>query len=228
MPDNEVRVEVDGRTLTISNLDKVLYPNTETTKGEVLSYYAQVAPVMIPLIGRRAVTRIRWPHGTGDGSFFEKNAPAGTPSWVRTVKVPSTGSRSGKGDTELVFPVVDDLATLTWLVNLAALELLEVDVPQPGHVLAVGRNRVDGQHDRVGGGQRQCLDDRVVHRGAAVLRGVGVAEPDDDDLADAVQLVAGGLAHDQDVADRVRRRHRAAAAVRRRARCARSAGAAAA
>jgi bifunctional non-homologous end joining protein LigD len=120
----EVRVEVDGRTLKLSNLDKVLYPRTGTTKGEVLNYYAQVAPVMLPHLKDRAVTRIRWPHGVADKSFFEKNAPAGTPSWVRTAKVPTTGSRgSSRHGDHLVFPIVDDLATLTWLVNLAALEL---------------------------------------------------------------------------------------------------------
>jgi bifunctional non-homologous end joining protein LigD len=120
----EVRVDVEGRTLKISNLHKVLYPRTGTTKGEVLNYYAQVAPVMLPHLRDRCVTRIRWPHGVQEGSFFEKNTPAGTPSWVRTAKVPTTGSRgaSRHGDT-LVFPIVDDLATLTWLVNLAALEL---------------------------------------------------------------------------------------------------------
>jgi bifunctional non-homologous end joining protein LigD len=120
----ELHVDVDGRTLKISNLDKVLYPRTGTTKGEVLNYYAQVAPVLLPHLRDRAVTRIRWPHGVADKSFFEKNAPAGTPSWVRTAKVPTTGSRgtSRHGD-HLVFPIVDDLATLTWLVNLAALEL---------------------------------------------------------------------------------------------------------
>ena len=119
-----VRVEVDGRILTISNLHKVLYPRTGTTKGEVLNYYAQVAPTLLPHLADRCVTRIRWPHGVQEGSFFEKNVPAGTPSWVRTAKVPTTGSRapSRNGDT-LVFPIVDDLATLTWLVNLAALEL---------------------------------------------------------------------------------------------------------
>jgi bifunctional non-homologous end joining protein LigD len=124
MTGEELRVEVDGRTLKISNLDKVLYPRTGTTKGEVLNYYAQVAPVLLPHLKDRAVTRIRWPHGVADKSFFEKNAPAGTPSWVRTAKVPTTGSRgtSRHGD-HLVFPIVDDLATLTWLVNLAALEL---------------------------------------------------------------------------------------------------------
>ncbi|MGB0100746.1 MAG: non-homologous end-joining DNA ligase [Nocardioides sp.] len=124
----EVRVEVDGRTLTISNLDKVLYPRTGTTKGEVLNYYAQVSPVLLPHLAGRCVTRIRWPHGVQDASFFEKNVPGGTPSWVHTAKVPTTGSRvrssgSGAGGDTLVFPIVDDLATLTWLANLAALEL---------------------------------------------------------------------------------------------------------
>ncbi len=120
----ELRVEVEGRTLKISNLDKVLFPQTGTTKGEVLNYYAQVAPVLLPHLKDRAVTRIRWPHGVADKSFFEKNTPAGTPSWVRTAKVPTTGSRgSSRHGDHLVFPIVDDLATLTWLVNLAALEL---------------------------------------------------------------------------------------------------------
>ncbi|MCY4727202.1 non-homologous end-joining DNA ligase [Nocardioides sp. STR2] len=119
----EVQVDVDGRTLTISNLDKVLYPRTGTTKGEVLNYYAQVSPVLLPHLKDRAVTRIRWPHGVEKGSFFEKNAPAGTPSWVRTHEVSTTGSRSGKGDGTIRFPICDDLATLTWLANLAALEL---------------------------------------------------------------------------------------------------------
>jgi bifunctional non-homologous end joining protein LigD len=123
-PTDEVLVDVEGRTLKISNLAKVLYPATGTTKGEILSYYAQIAPTLLPHLMDRAVTRIRWPHGVQDKSFFEKNAPAGTPSWVRTAKVPTTGSRgpSRNGDM-LVFPIVDDLATLTWLVNLAALEL---------------------------------------------------------------------------------------------------------
>jgi len=123
-PKDELRVDVEGRTLTISNLHKVLYPRTGTTKGEVLNYYAQVAPVLLPHLADRCVTRIRWPHGVQDASFFEKNIPNGTPSWVHTATVPTTGSRAPSkfGDT-LVFPIVDDLATLTWLVNLAALEL---------------------------------------------------------------------------------------------------------
>lgn len=126
----EVRVDVEGRTLRLSNLDKVLYPRTGTTKGEVLNYYAQVAPVLLPLLKDRPVTRVRWPHGVEKARFFEKNAPAGTPSWVRTADVPTTGSRGGSrqarspGDGDrLVFPIIDDLATLTWAANLAALEL---------------------------------------------------------------------------------------------------------
>ena len=124
----EVRVEVDGRTLKLSNLDKVLYPRTGTTKGEVLNYYAQVSAAMLPLLKDRCATRVRWPNGVEKQSFFEKNIPTGTPAWVRTAEVPTTGSRAqasgrAKNGDVLVFPVVDDLATLTWLANLAALEL---------------------------------------------------------------------------------------------------------
>jgi bifunctional non-homologous end joining protein LigD len=120
----ETPVEVEGHRITLVNLGKVMYPRTGTTKGEVLNYYAQVAQAMLPHLRDRAVTRIRWPHGTGDKSFFEKNAPSGTPRWVRTATVPTTGSRTESGEAgELTFPIIDDLASLTWAVNLAALEL---------------------------------------------------------------------------------------------------------
>lgn len=123
-----VHVEVEGRTLRLVNLDKVLYPETGTTKAEVISYYTQVAPAMLPTLADRPVTRVRWPHGTGAASFFEKNAPAGTPSWVRTMDVDTSGSRTvDRVPGVLHFPVVDSLATLVWLSNLAALEL---HVPQ--------------------------------------------------------------------------------------------------
>ena len=123
MAGSEIRAEIDGRTLRISNLEKVLYPATGTTKGEVLDYYARISPVLLPHLADRAVTRIRWPHGVEGSSFFEKNVPPGTPSWVRTATVSTTGSRSGKGDGTIAFPICDDLATLPWLANLAALEL---------------------------------------------------------------------------------------------------------
>lgn len=121
---SEIRAEIDGRTLKISNLDKVLYPVTGTTKGEVLDYYVRIAPVLLPHVAGRAVTRIRWPHGVQGESFFEKNAPAGAPGWLTTARVPTTGSRGGSrhGD-HLVFPVIDSVAALAYLVNLASLEL---------------------------------------------------------------------------------------------------------
>jgi bifunctional non-homologous end joining protein LigD len=127
----EVMVEVGGRTLRISNLAKVMYPTSGTTKGEVLNYYAQVAPVLLPHLADRAVTRIRWPHGTADMQFFEKNLPSGAPGWLRSVTVPSTGSRGG-GDT-IVFPLIEGLADLTYFANLASLELHV-------HQWTVGRN----------------------------------------------------------------------------------------
>jgi bifunctional non-homologous end joining protein LigD len=123
-----VSVEVDGRRLQVSNLDKVMYPATETTKGEVLHYYATVAAVLLPHVEDRPVTRIRWPHGTTGPSFFEKNLPSGAPAWLRSVTVPSSGSRAGDTSRDTItYPLVDDTATLTYLANLASLEL---HVPQ--------------------------------------------------------------------------------------------------
>jgi bifunctional non-homologous end joining protein LigD len=124
---NVVTVVVDGRRLQLGNLDKVMYPATETTKGEVLNYYARVAPFMLPHLADRPVTRIRWPHGTSGPSFFEKNMPAGAPSWLHSVVVPTSGSRSQSGSAAIRYPVVRDTADLTYLVNLASLEL---HVPQ--------------------------------------------------------------------------------------------------
>ena len=117
MPEGEVtRVEVAGRRLRLTSLDKLLYPHTETTKGEVLNYYAQVAEVMLPHLAGRPVTRVRWPHGTSDQSFFEKNLPSGAPSWLPRVQV-----------DDVTYPMVEDLSHLTYLVNLNSIEL---HVPQ--------------------------------------------------------------------------------------------------
>lgn len=119
--DTRTKVEVEGRSLTLSNLDKILYPATETTKGEVLHYYAQVAPVLLPQLADRPVTRVRFPHGVEGQSFFEKNLPPGAPSWLRSVTVESHSSR-GSSDS-VTYPLVDSVAALTYLVNLASLEL---------------------------------------------------------------------------------------------------------
>lgn len=139
-----MRVDVEGRVLRLTNLDKVLYPDG-TTKGEVLDYYARIAPRLLPGLAGRAVTRIRWPHGVTGQSFFEKNVPARTPSWIRTVEVPTSGTRSGKGEGVIRFPVVDSLASLTWMVNLAALELHvhQWSVDEEGRLLPPDRLVVD-------------------------------------------------------------------------------------
>ena len=118
---NEVMVEVDGRTLKISNLDKVLYPETGTTKGEVLHYYAQIAPVLLPHLADRAVTRIRWPNGTAQSQFFEKNALGRAPSGCASVTVLVDRVAQAAGHHRL--PGHRRPAALTYLANLASLEL---------------------------------------------------------------------------------------------------------
>jgi len=114
-------VAIDGHDLELSNLDKVLYPAAGFTKGEVIDYYTRIAPVMLPHLSGRAVTRIRFPNGVDGVHFFEKNKPGGTPSWVRLATLPVPGSTKSRETIDFV--VVDDLATLVWLANLAALEL---------------------------------------------------------------------------------------------------------
>jgi bifunctional non-homologous end joining protein LigD len=118
---DRILVKVEGRELELSNLDKVLYPASGFTKGEVIDYYTRIAPTLLPHVADRALTRIRYPNGVKAPGFFEKNAPAGTPSWVHVERLPAPGSSSGRG--ELDYVVVDNLATLVWLANLAALEL---------------------------------------------------------------------------------------------------------
>ena len=119
------QVHVAGRTLRVSSLDKILYPSTGTTKGEVLNYYVQIADRLLPELAGRPVTRIRWPHGVGGESFFEKNVPSGVPDWLPRVTITGHGSRSGRAT--VTYPLVTDLAALVYLVNLGSLEL---HVPQ--------------------------------------------------------------------------------------------------
>jgi bifunctional non-homologous end joining protein LigD len=120
-----VSVEVDGRTLSLSNLDKVLYPQHGFAKGEVIDYYSRISPVLLPHLADRPLTVKRYPNGVDAQFFFEKNAPRGTPAWVRTVNLPAPGSTKDRETIDYV--VVEELPTLVWLANLAALEL---HVPQ--------------------------------------------------------------------------------------------------
>jgi bifunctional non-homologous end joining protein LigD len=115
--------DIDGRQIRLTNLDKVLYPRTGTTKAEIINYYMTVAPAMLPLMRDRPVTRKRWPSGVEEKPFFEKNLPAGTPDWVARVTLHHSGQRSGRGARDLDYPLVHDVATLVWLAQGGALEL---------------------------------------------------------------------------------------------------------
>src|SRR5690625_4585506 len=117
---NSESIEVGGRHVRFTHPDKVLYAATGTTKADVLEYYRAVAPLLITYAGRRPVTRKRWPDGTDDQSFFEKNLPSHAPDWVPRVAIEHS-SRTVR------YPVVDSPATLAWFAQQAALEL---HVPQ--------------------------------------------------------------------------------------------------
>ena len=110
-------VEVDGRRLTLSNLDKVLYPEAGTTKAEVIEYYARIAPTMVPHLEDRGVTLRRYPNGVGAGSFFEKRCPSHRPEWMGTVLGP--GDRNGN----IYYCCLDSAPALVWAANMAALEI---------------------------------------------------------------------------------------------------------
>jgi bifunctional non-homologous end joining protein LigD len=112
------QVEVDGRELSITNLDKVMYPSTGFTKGEVIDYYARIAPTIIPHLRGRPLTLKRYPEGAEAGHFFEKRCPKHRPEWVATASI-----WSEREDGEIEFCVCNDKPTLVWMAQLAALEL---------------------------------------------------------------------------------------------------------
>ncbi|MBE7699938.1 ATP-dependent DNA ligase [Oerskovia sp. Sa1BUA8] len=159
-------VSVDGHRLKLTNLDKVLYPATGTTKGEVLAYLAAVADVLLPHASNRPATRKRWPNGVEGSVFFQKNLDAGTPTWVRRRTIQHKHSTNA-------YPLVNDLATLTWLGQIAA---LEIHVPQ----WQFGRTGVQKNPDRLvldldpgeGAGLRECAE--VARLAREVLRGMGL------------------------------------------------------
>jgi bifunctional non-homologous end joining protein LigD len=118
-------VEVDGKQLNLSNLDKVLYPDSGFTKAEVLDYYLRIAPVLLPHICDRPLTMRRFPDGVAGESFYEKHLPRGTPEWVRRCRLPASPNTRNPAGVE--FAVIDDRPSLAWAANLASLEL---HVPQ--------------------------------------------------------------------------------------------------
>ncbi|MET4223665.1 ATP-dependent DNA ligase [Oerskovia enterophila] len=159
-------VSVGGHRLKLTNLDKVLYPATGTTKGEVLAYLAAVADVLLPHASNRPATRKRWPNGVEGPVFFQKNLDAGTPTWVRRRTIQHKHSTNA-------YPLVNDLATLTWLGQIAA---LEIHVPQ----WQFGRTGVQKNPDRLvldldpgeGAGLPECAE--VARLAREVLRGMGL------------------------------------------------------
>lgn len=111
-----LEVEVQGRSLSLSNLSKVMYPATGFTKGQVIDYYTRIAPVLIPHLRDRPLTLKRYPNGVEGGYFYEKQCPSHRPDWVRAESI-ALETKS------IDFCVCDDLPTMVWLANLADLEL---------------------------------------------------------------------------------------------------------
>ncbi len=124
-------VEVEGRKLKLTNLEKVLYPDTGFTKGQVVDFYVRIAPVLVPHLAGRALTMKRYPEGVDHEYFFEKNAPMHRPDWVKTAPIWSESNHR-----TIHFILANDLPTLVWIANLASIELhpslsLAADIATP-------------------------------------------------------------------------------------------------
>jgi bifunctional non-homologous end joining protein LigD len=126
-----VDVEIEGRQLKLSNLDKVLYAEAEFTKGQVIDYYTRIAPALLPHLRKRPLTLKRYPNGVDGQFFYEKNCPKHRPDWVETV-----GVWSNRNKADVNYCLANDLPTLVWVANLASLELHTMlswadDIQQP-------------------------------------------------------------------------------------------------
>lgn len=164
-------VQVDGRRLRVTNLDKVVYPETGTTKGEIIAYYSAIAPLLLPQLDGRPVTRKRWVEGVGTAdapaeSFFAKQLEPGAPEWM-----PRQAIQHSDGPKE--YPLVEDVPALVWLAQVAAIEL---HVPQ----WRFGPDGLPGRPDRLvldldpgpGVGLAQCAEVARIARG--ILSGIGL------------------------------------------------------
>ena len=122
-----MEVDVQGRLLKLSNLDKVMYPAAGFTKGHVIDYYTRVAPIMLDHLRDRPLTRIRYPNGVDEKFFYEKNCPDHRPDWVQVARIFTRGTGrwggESRGPRDIDFCLANDLPTLIWLANLAALEM---------------------------------------------------------------------------------------------------------
>ncbi len=111
------RTTIGGRELTVSNLDKVLFPHSGFTKGQLIDYYVRIAEVMLPHLRNRPLTMKRFPDGVDAKFFFEKHIPSHAPDWVQSITVPSTD-----GTEDIPYAMVNDLPTLAWAANLGTIE----------------------------------------------------------------------------------------------------------
>src|SRR6187455_2308323 len=111
-------LEIAGRKLVVSNLEKVLYPEAGFTKAQVIDYYIRIAPVLLPHLENRPITLKRYPDGVDGFFFYEKQCPSHRPKWVKTTKVPSN-----REEKHIDYCVMNDLPALVWAANLADLEL---------------------------------------------------------------------------------------------------------
>ena len=114
----KAQIVVEGKKLSVSNLNKVLYPKAGFTKGQVIDYYIRIAPVLLPHLENRPLTMKRYPNGVEGQFFYEKNCPSHRPKWVKTAKVWSEGNQR-----DMDYCLANDLPTLVWAANLADLEL---------------------------------------------------------------------------------------------------------
>ncbi len=211
-----VFVDVEGTKIGLTSLEKVMYPMTGTTKAEVLQYYTLIKDHLLAELADRPVTRKRWPHGTGDLSFFEKNASSGTPRWVRRAPIENPESTR---HTLIDWPLVDSLPALVWHANLNSLEFhtpqwtvdadgrpnppdrLVIDLdPGPGTGLAECATVALWVRERL---QDEGLDPWPVTSGskgmqlyADLVPGGGPGDQDSDAVRDRVRVLAEQLAKD--------------------------------
>ena len=154
---SRVTVEVEGKQLSLSNLDKVMYPEVGFTKGHVIDYYTRVAPALLPHLRDRPLTLKRYPNGVEGGHFYEKQCPSHRPEWVRSEPVELRTKT-------INFCVCDDLPTLVWLANLADLELHPSlsNVPEVRRPSIMAFDLDPGE----GTGLRECCEVALILRAA--------------------------------------------------------------
>ena len=154
---SRVTVEVEGKQLSLSNLDKVMYPAVGFTKGHVIDYYTRVSPALLPHLRDRPLTLKRYPNGVEGGHFYEKQCPSHRPDWVRSEPVELSSKT-------IHFCVCDDLPTLVWLANLADLELHPSlsNVPEVGRPSIMAFDLDPGE----GTGLRECCEVALILRAA--------------------------------------------------------------